>query len=98
MVGLGLWNHRAVTVALEVALFAIGIFIYWRQTKAKDRIGEYAFWGFIILLLLAYGGAAFGPPPPPSFKKIAIATLCGAVLIPWAWWFDSHREVVEAGP
>lgn len=98
MVGLGLWNHRAVTVAIEVALFAIGIFIYWRQTRAKDRIGEYAFWGFVILLLLAYGAAAFGPAPPPSFKKIAIATLCGAVLIPWAWWFDSHREVVEAGP
>jgi hypothetical protein len=95
LVGLGLWNHRATTVAIEATLFAIGIFIYWRQTKAKDRVGEYAFWGFIIFLLLAYGGAAFGPAPPPSVKKIAIVTLCSALLIPWAWWFDSHRGVTD---
>jgi hypothetical protein len=95
MVGLGLWNHRVTTIAIEATLFAIGIFIYWRQTKAKDRVGEYAFWGFIIFLLLAYGGAAFGPAPPPSVKKIAIVTLCSALLIPWAWWFDSHREVTD---
>ena len=97
LVGLGLWNHRVATIAIEAALFALGIFIYWRQTKAKDKIGVYAFWGFIVFLLLAYGGAAFGPPPP-SVKKIAIATLCSAVLIPWAWWFDSHREVREVVP
>ena len=95
LVGLGLWNHRAATIAVEAALFALGILIYLLQTKAKDRIGVYAFWAFVMVLLLAYGGAAFGPAPPPSVKKIAIATLCTAVLIPWAWWFDSHREVRE---
>jgi hypothetical protein len=98
LVGLGLWNHRAATIAVEAALFALGILIYLRQTKAKDKIGVYAFWGFVAFLLLAYAGAAFGPAPPPSVKKIAIATLCSAVLIPWAWWFDSHREVREADP
>lgn len=96
MVGLGLWNHRWYTIAVEAAFFAVGIWLYLRQTKAKDKIGVYAFWGFVIFLLLAYGGAVFGPPPP-SVKKIAIATLCSAVLIPWAWWFDSHREVRDTG-
>jgi hypothetical protein len=92
MFGLGLWNHRWDTIAVEAALFAVGIWIYLRQTQAKDKVGVYAFWGFVIVLLLAYAGAAFGPPPPASVKKIAIATLCTAVLIPWAWWLDSHRE------
>jgi hypothetical protein len=95
MVGLGLWNHRGATVAIEATMFAFGVWLYSRQTKAKDRVGMYAFWGFVVFLLLAYGGAAFGPAPPPSFKKIAIVTLCSAVLIPWAWWFDSHREVTD---
>lgn len=95
MVGLGLWNHRAATIAIEVVIFALGIWIYFRQTRAKDRIGVYAFYGFILFLLLAYGGVAFGPPPK-SVKMIAIGTLFSWLLIPWAWWFDNHREVREA--
>ena len=97
MVGLGLWNHRAATIAIEAALFVLGVWLYSRQTKPKDRVGVYAFWGFVVFLLAAYGAAAFGPAPPPSVRKIAIVTLCSALLIPWAWWFDSHREVRDAG-
>jgi hypothetical protein len=92
LVGLGLWNHRWAAIAVELVLFAIGIWIYLQQTKAKDKIGVYALWGFVVFLLLAYGAAAFGPPPPASIKKLAIVTLCTALLIPWAWWFDKHRE------
>jgi hypothetical protein len=96
LVGLGLWNHRWAAIAVEAILFAAGIWIYLRQTKAKDRIGVYAFWGFVGFLLLAYTGASFGPPPPSSVRKLAIITLCTALLIPWAWWFDRHREPREA--
>ena len=96
--GLGLWNHRWVAIAVEVVLFAVGIWIYLRQTQAKDKIGTYAFWGFVVLLLAAYAGATFGPAPPASIKRLAIATLCTSLLIPWAWWFDSHREAREVVP
>jgi hypothetical protein len=92
LVGLGLWNHRWEAIAVEALLFAAGLWIYLQQTKAKDKIGGYAFWGFVVFLLLAYGGAAFGPPPPASVKKLAIVTLCTALVIPWAWWCDKHRE------
>jgi hypothetical protein len=97
-VGLGLWNHRWAAIAVESVLFAAGVWIYLKQTKAKDKIGAYAFWGFVVLLLLAYAGASFGPPPPASVRKLAIVTLCTALLIPWAWWFDRHRESREAPP
>ena len=97
VVGLGLWNHRWPAIAVETAMLAAGIWIYLRQTKAKDKIGSYAFWGFIVLLLLAYAGATFGPPPP-SVNKMAIGTLFTWLLIPWAWWFDRHREVREVVP
>jgi hypothetical protein len=97
LVGLGLWNHRGAAIAVELVLFAAGVWLYLQQTKPKDKVGSYAFWGFVLILLLAYGAAAFGPPPPASVKKIAIATLCTALLIPLAWWIDSHRETLDAG-
>lgn len=97
LVGLGLWNHRWLTIAIEMAMFCVAIWTYQRLTRARDKIGLYGFWAFILFLLLAYGGAAFGPPPR-SVKMIAIGTLFSWILIPWAWWFDQHREVREAGP
>ena len=93
--GLGLWNYRAVTIGIELALLMLGIFLYLRQTRAKDRIGNYVFWAFILFLLAAYGGATFGPPPR-SVKMLAIAALFTCLFIPWAWWFDRHREEAPA--
>lgn len=95
--GLGLWNYRAVTIAIELALLALGIFLYLRQSKAKDRIGNYVFWAFILFLLAAYAGEVFGPPPP-SVKKLALVTLVAWLFIPWAWWFDRHREARPVVP
>jgi len=43
MFGLGLWNHRGATIGIELALLALGIFLYFRQTSAKDWIGNYVF-------------------------------------------------------
>ena len=93
--GLGLWNHRWITMAVEVAMLAVGIFVYLSVTKTKDKIGEYAFWGFIVVILAFYALAAFGPAPP-SVNKLAIGTLFGWLFVLWAWWFDSHREVASA--
>src|SRR5215471_9201289 len=73
--GLGLWTHRWSTIALELALFVIGVWIYQRETRAKDKTGVYAFIVFVGLLLLAYAGAAFGPPPPTVNKMAIIALL-----------------------
>ena len=98
LVGLGLWNHRWAAIAVEAVLFAAGTWIYLQQTKAKDKIGVYAFWGFVGFLLLAYAGASFGPAPPASVRKFALVTLSTALFIPWAWWFDRHREPREGLP
>ena len=97
LVGLGLWNYRGITIAIELVLFALGIWIYLRQTKAKDQIGKYAFGAFVVFLLAAYGLVIFGPPPR-SVKMLAIGTLFTWLLVPWAWWFDSHREQREISP
>lgn len=91
LLGLGLWNHRWLTMAIEVSMFFIAIWTYQRETRARNKIGQYAFWAFILILLIVYGLAAFGPPPP-SVKAIAVGTLFSWLFIPWAWWFDRHRE------
>lgn len=97
--GLGLWNYRGVTIGIELALLVLGVFLYLGQTRAKDWIGDYVFWAFILFLLAAYGAATFGPPPR-SVKMLAISTLFAWLFIPWAWWFDRHREtrIVEPQP
>lgn len=94
--GLGLWNHRWLTMLLEFGLFAIAIWAYQRSTRPKDRAGLYGFVAFVAFLLLAYAGASFGPPPP-SVNKLAIVTMLTWLMIPWAWWFDKHREFHSDG-
>ena len=98
LVGLGLWNYRWATIALEVSMFALAIWIFLRQTKAKTKIGSYGLWAFVILLLAAYAVVAFGPPPPTSKKAIALGALSSLVFIAWAWWLDRHRELKETEP
>ena len=92
LLGLGLWNHRWITLVVEVALLAVAGWTYQRGTRPKDKIGSYAFLAFVAVLLLAYSGIVFGPPPS-SVKKLAGFALVSWLAIPWAWWFDSHREV-----
>src|SRR2546422_4080154 len=90
--GLGLWNHPIATVCVELAMFALAIWIYLRQTKARDGTGSYGFWAFVVVLLVAYAGATLAPPPQ-SVKALALGALVAWIFVPWAWWFDRHREV-----
>lgn len=90
--GLGLWNSLWGTLAVEIALFAIGVAIYLRATRAKDRTGTYALWALLVFLIVAYLGNIAGPPPPSS-KAVATMALSMWLLLPWAAWADRHREV-----
>jgi hypothetical protein len=89
--GLGLWNHPAPELALEAALFAGGIYLYVRATRARDRIGAYALWALVAVLAVAYLGATFGPPPP-SAQAVAASGLIVYLVVAWGWWIDRHRE------
>lgn len=90
--GLGLWNSITGTMVVEILMFAVGVWMYVQATRAKDRIGRYAFIAYIALLLVIYVANAFGPPPD-SVTEVAWAAIAAPViLIPWAWWFDRHRS------
>src|SRR6266498_299625 len=92
-IGLGLWGSVPGTVAVEVSLFAIGLWLYVLTTRARDRTGRIVFTGFVLFVLAFYAGAVFGPPPPDPYT-LAVFSL-GVWLFPfWAGWFDRHRETV----
>src|SRR5712692_2309113 len=63
-IGLGLWNSLAATMVVEGLLFVVGVTLYLKTTRARDKTGTYAFWGFVIVLVAFYLGNLFGPPPP----------------------------------
>ena len=88
--GLGMWNSIPLTLVSEFLVFGIGVAIYLRATKAKDRTGTYALWSLLIFLTIAYISSAFGPPPP-NVHVLAYMGLALWLLVPWAAWADRHR-------
>lgn len=90
--GLELWRSVPATVSIELVLFAAGLAVYGRATRARDRIGSWGLGGLAALLVAAYLGAAFGPPPP-NVPAIAWGAIGGAVvLVKLAAWVDAHRD------
>src|SRR5712664_1029180 len=92
-VGLGLWTFPAATIAVEGLLFIAGVTVYALTTRPRDRVGAWAFWGFVAFLLLAYTSTIAGGAPP-SPQAVAAGALAGWILLPWIAWFDRHREVI----
>jgi hypothetical protein len=83
LIGLGLWNSVAGTLAVECTLFAAGVAIYLRNSASAAL----SFWLLIGFLVVAYLGAAFGPPPP-SAVAVAGSALALWLLPVWGWWIE----------
>ena len=94
-VGLGLWNSVPATIIVEGALFVIGIVLYLRSTVARDRVGKYSFWSFIIFLVFVAAGNIIGGPPP-NVTALAVVAMSVWLLVLWAYWIDRHRRPTTA--
>ena len=94
-VGLGLWNFPVLAVSLELLLFAFGIWIYVRHTRALDKVGLYGLWGLGIFLVTIYTANIFVPPPPSEAADAWYAQALW-LLVALGFWVDQHRvPVVE---
>jgi hypothetical protein len=92
--GLGLWNSVPATIAVEVSMFAIGLWMYGRATWARDQRGRWALAGLAAFLVVVYIANIVGPPPP-TVQTLAISAFIGfVVLVVWSWWADRHREAI----
>lgn len=92
-VGLGLWNSVVGTVIVEVGLFIIGIALYLRSTRPKDKAGSYGIWGLILFIAVLYIINLLSPPPPNE-SMIAVVGHASWLFVLWGWWADKHREAV----
>ncbi len=90
--GMGLWNSLAGTFLAEGVIFVIGLGLYLRVTRAKNRAGFYGFWVLVGVLILIYVSNVFGPLPP-STTAIAWVGQLQWVLVGWAYWIDRNRVV-----
>ncbi|HEX9421665.1 MAG TPA: hypothetical protein VF899_00380 [Pyrinomonadaceae bacterium] len=90
--GLGLWNSILATVIVEGLMYVAGIWIYLRVTRAKDGIGRWGSWSFIVVVAALYVVNIFSPPLPNERLLAMVAIPYIWLLILWAWWADRHRE------
>jgi hypothetical protein len=97
LVGLGLWNTPAAEWPIEAAIYFGGAALYLTGTRARDRIGRYAAWVFVLFVPVTHLAAGLSPPPP-NMQAAAWTTLVGVVLILlWARWLDRHRTPIALG-
>jgi hypothetical protein len=93
-VGLGLWRSVPATLVVEIAMYAAGLLIYLRATRAKDRAGIAIFWSLAAFLFIVYVANLLGPPPP-SAKAVAASALALWLIPLWAVWIERHRAPAE---
>ncbi len=92
LVGLNAWASLPITLAIEVPLFALGVWLYSRATTARDAVGRWGLRALVIFLSAIYAANLFGPPPPSS-EAIAWAGQAQWLLVLWGYWIDHHRYV-----
>lgn len=92
--GLRLWSSLPLTLALEVPLFAVGVWLYARSTRPTDPAGRWGLVGLVLFLLLVYAGNVLGSPPP-SVEAIAWVGQLQWLLVLWGYWVDRHRRAAN---
>jgi membrane-bound metal-dependent hydrolase YbcI (DUF457 family) len=93
--GFGLWNNVMMTLIVETLLFLVGVYIYATFTKPKNKIGKWAFVGFVIFLILFNVSNTFGPAPPSIMMLASSFIILMIVIIALAYWVDKNREVAK---
>jgi len=97
LAGMGAWSYVALTLAIELPLFAAGAWLYARGTRAADAAGRWGFAGLVAFLLAIHAGNLLGPPPPDA-TAIAWVGQAQWLLVLWAFWIDNHRASAGAPP
>jgi hypothetical protein len=90
LLGLGLWRSVPATLVIEIGMYAVGIALYVRATRSRDRTGTWAFIGLLGFLFVAYVANVLGPPPP-SATAVALSALALWLIPLWGVWIERHR-------
>ena len=94
--GLGLWAWPSWTFALETALFVIGVALYLRVTRPRDRAGRWLLVALVGLLLAIHLSNRLGAPPPDE-SALAWVGQAQWLLVAFGYWVGRHRLVARRG-
>jgi hypothetical protein len=75
---------------VEGLLYAGGLLLYLRGTRASDRIGTWALASLVLLLGTGWA-LSLGNVEPLDATKLAWGALCAWLVVPWGHWIDRHR-------
>ena len=95
-IGFGLWNFPLPALVLELTLFAGGIWLYQRHTRAINRKGSIGLWALVGFLLVIYAANLLGPPPP-SVAAVGWSAQALWLLVAWGFWVDRNRSNRQVG-
>lgn len=82
--GFGLWNYPVIEIALEVLLFGVGAFLYYKSSNFKRKKSFLLLIAFLFVVhLMNLSG-----PPPPNVMAVAWSANLMWLIILWAWWIE----------
>ena len=90
--GLGLWNHPALALALEAAVLFAGMFLYMRATRPVNAAGRFGLPVFGIVMLAIQVYVFFGPPPPSPAAVAVTALVPYFAFAAVAEWLSRQRR------
>ena len=93
LLGLGLWNHLAITQVVEFALLGLGAWWYTRRTRARNGVGRYGLLGLLAFLVASHLASVFSPPPV-SATAIGWGGQLLWLTVLLAYWVDRNREFI----
>lgn len=94
--GLGLWNHPAIAMPLELGLSFGALLFYIVRTRAVRSSARLAVATLALVLLTVQVVSWFGPPPGGSPAGLAVTALAAFALVTaLAWWTGTTRTAVH---
>lgn len=91
-VGLGLWEHAAVALPVELLVLALGAWLYTRSATFTTR-GTRLVWGFVGLMAILQLASHYGPSPDSPTAFAATALTLYVALAALAGWVERNAVV-----
>lgn len=94
-IGLGLWNHRYGAILAELAVLAVGAWIYLRGSRPRSRAARIGTIAFFVVLVVTTLVTPFQPDPPGPRAFAILALVLYAVFAICAAFVDRGRRTIE---
>jgi hypothetical protein len=93
--GLTLWNSIPGTLIVEGAMWLVAIAIYLKTLSQRGQRPGWPFWSLIVVSTIMWATSPWGPLPPDG-RSVAMFSLIGWIVVPWAMWADRARKSKRA--